>query len=45
MPKYPSLPIFYTDSALENAVSIKNYLIENFSDKEVDYFFASFRYF
>ena len=32
--------VLYSERALQNAISIKNYLQNNFSKKEVDVFFA-----
>lgn len=35
-----ALPVFWTERALQNAVSIKVYLSSNFSSREVENFFS-----
>lgn len=40
MPNSKAVSVFWTDRALENAISIKAYLCEEFSDKEVANFFS-----
>ena len=40
MPKPKVADILWTERALQNAISIKGYLISNFSSKEVEKFFA-----
>jgi hypothetical protein len=40
MPKSQAAKILWTERALQNAISIKGYLISNFSAREVDNFFA-----
>ena len=40
MPKSKVASIFWTERSLQNAISIKEYLISNFSAKEVDQFYA-----
>jgi plasmid stabilization system protein ParE len=40
MPKSRIVSVFWTDKALENAISIKGYLLQNFSENEVDNFFS-----
>jgi plasmid stabilization system protein ParE len=40
MPNPKVLSVFWTERALQNAVSIKSYLSSNFSFKEVENFFA-----
>lgn len=40
MPKRKVASILWTERSLQNAISIKEYLISNFSDKEVDRFYA-----
>ena len=30
----------WTENSLKNAIAIKNYLKENFSEKEIDYFYS-----
>lgn len=39
MPEKKRLTILWTEQALKNAISIKDYLRENFSDKEIDRFY------
>jgi plasmid stabilization system protein ParE len=39
MADHEALPVFWTERALQNAVSIKGYLLSNFSFKEVENFF------
>lgn len=40
MPKSKVTSIVWTERSLQNAISIKTYLISNFSSKEVDHFNA-----
>lgn len=40
MPKPRVASILWTERSLQNAISIKEYLISNFSSKEVDHFQA-----
>lgn len=40
MPKSKVISILWTERSLRNAISIKEYLISNFSAKEVDHFSA-----
>jgi plasmid stabilization system protein ParE len=40
MPKPKVISIFWTDRALHNAISLKEYLLLRFSDKEVENFFS-----
>ena len=40
MPKTKIEQVVYTDRALANAVNIKKYLLDKFSDKEVDCFYV-----
>jgi hypothetical protein len=40
MPKPKVTSILWTERSLQNAISIKEYLISNFSTKEVDHFYA-----
>ena len=40
MPKSKVASIIWTERSLQNAISIKSYLISNFSSKEVDHFNA-----
>jgi plasmid stabilization system protein ParE len=40
MPKRKVASILWTERSLQNAILIKEYLISNFSDKEVDRFYA-----
>lgn len=40
MPKSKVVSVLWTDQALQNAISIKEYLLLKFSDKEVDNFFS-----
>ena len=40
MPKLKGVSIFWTDRALQNAISIKEYLLLKFSDKEVESFLS-----
>jgi len=40
MPKPKITSIYWTERSLQNAISIKNYLLTNFSDKEVEHFYS-----
>src|ERR1700722_3488942 len=40
MPNSKTVSVFWTDRALQNAISIKAYLLKEFSDKEVANFFS-----
>lgn len=40
MPKATATTVYWTDRALQHAISIKEYLHENFSDKEIEHFYA-----
>ena len=40
MPKPKIGTVYWTDRALQNAISIKEYLLVRFSDKEVENFFS-----
>lgn len=40
MPNSKVVSIYWTNRALQNAISIKAYLSKNFSDKEIDNFFS-----
>ncbi len=40
MPESKVISIYWTDRALQNAISIKNYLVINFSTKEVENFMS-----
>ena len=40
MPKSKVVSVYWTDRALQHAISVKSYLLENFSQKEVDNFFS-----
>jgi len=45
MPKSQVASILWTERALQNAISIKGYLISNFSSREVNNFFATLQSF
>jgi plasmid stabilization system protein ParE len=40
MPNSKVVSVSWTDRALQNAISIKAYLLKEFSNKEVDHFFS-----
>lgn len=40
MPEQKALSVLWTDRSVQNALSIKKYISHNFSQKEVDNFFA-----
>ncbi|HEX7584360.1 MAG TPA: type II toxin-antitoxin system RelE/ParE family toxin [Prolixibacteraceae bacterium] len=40
MPRSKVASILWTERSLQNAISIKEYLLTNFSGKEVDHFYA-----
>jgi len=40
MPERKKLTVYWTSETLKNASSIKNYLKENFSEKEVERFYS-----
>ena len=40
MPDIKALPVFWTENSLMNTISIKKYLSENFSQKEINSFLA-----
>lgn len=45
MAKLSVTPIVWTEKSLQNAISIRNYLILNFSSKEVNHFYATLQSF